>query len=65
MGFILPVVGHNQDTSSKVVDGLLQTPEGVYIEVVCGLVEQQQVARLLEGLGQMEAIPLPCVGFYI
>ncbi len=43
---------------AKLEQRLLQRAEGVDVEVVGGLVEQQHVAAALEQLGQVDAVAL-------
>ena len=51
-------MAHDYGASGKVVETLLECAQGVDVDVVGGLVEQQHVTLLLEGHGQMEAVAL-------
>src|SRR5262249_6502894 len=52
------VVADDDGTAAEVQQRLLQGPQGVHVEVVGGLVEQQQVAAAAEQLGQVDAVAL-------
>mmetsp|Transcript_12434 Transcript_12434/g.33079 ORF Transcript_12434/g.33079 Transcript_12434/m.33079 type:complete len:234 (-) Transcript_12434:276-977(-) len=52
-----PIVTHNHDRSRKVFNRLLETAQCVDIEVVCGLVEHEQVASLLQRTSKLQPVP--------
>jgi hypothetical protein len=51
-------VADDDGAPGEVEQRVLQRAEGLDVEVVGRLVEQQQVAALLEGQGQVEAVAL-------
>src|SRR6476620_191910 len=53
-----PVVGDDDRTARELEQGVLERAEGLDVEVVGGLVEQQQVAALLEGEREVETVAL-------
>ena len=52
------VVGDDHGAAGEVLDTFLQGADGVYIHIVGGLVEQEDIALVLEGQGQVEAVAL-------
>src|SRR6202521_176413 len=52
------IVADDDGAAGEVEQRFLQRPERVDIEIVGRLVEQQQIAALLQELGEMHAIPL-------
>ena len=48
----------NNRTAGKVVETFLKSADGVYINVVGRLVEQQDIALVLECKGEMQAVSL-------
>jgi hypothetical protein len=54
-----PVVGGNHGAAREVQQRVLQRAEGFHVEVISGLVEQQQVAGLLESEREVEPVALP------
>ena len=52
------VVGDDHGAACEVLDTFLQGPDGVYIHIVGGLVEQEDIALVLEGQGQVETVAL-------
>src|SRR5690606_38818774 len=53
------IVADHDDATWKIEQRLLQAAQRVDIEVVRGLVEQQQVAALPQQLGQVNTVSLP------
>src|SRR5512132_3552963 len=53
-----PVVAHDHGAAGELQQRALQAGQGLDVQVVRGLVEQQQVATLLEGQGEVEPVPL-------
>src|SRR5690606_7955827 len=53
-----PVVGDDHGTAREVEQRVLEAAEGLDVQVVGGLVEEQQVAALLERERQVEAVAL-------
>ena len=53
------VVGHEDESALKVVDGVGQGVDGLHVEVVGGLVEEQHVRRLPGQPREHHATPLP------
>ncbi len=51
----VPVVGDDDQRARVALEPVLQPEDGVQVQVVGGLVQQQQVGRAHEGLGQVEA----------
>ncbi len=49
----------DQDTAGEAEQGIFQGPEGVHVQVVRGLVQEEDVAPFLQELGQVQAVPLP------
>ena len=54
----VPVVGHGEDGAGEIVQGVLQHFPGVHVQVVGGLVQQQQVIPPQHQLGQGHPAPL-------
>ena len=52
------VVGDDHGAAGEVLQGLLQGLQGLHVQVIGGLVEQQQVSALLEREGQVQAVAL-------
>ena len=52
------VVADDDGTAGKGLKTFLKSPEGVDVDIVRGLVEQQHIAFLLQGDGQMQAVTL-------
>src|SRR5919206_125099 len=52
------VVADDDGAAGEGEERLFQRPQRVHVEVVRGLVEQQEVAAGLEGAGEVEAVPL-------
>src|SRR6185312_6798385 len=53
-----PVVADDDGAAGETEQRLLQGPEGIDVEIVGGLVQEQQVASALQQLGQVEPVPL-------
>src|SRR5262245_40587668 len=53
-----PVVTDHDRTAAEAHQGLFQGPQGIHVEVVGRLVQEDQVAARAEQLGQVDAIPL-------
>src|SRR3954469_22988827 len=53
-----PVVTHDDGATRELQQRTLEAGQGLDVEVVGGLVEQQQVAALLEGQGEVEPVAL-------
>src|SRR6476469_3889437 len=53
-----PVVGDDDRTARELEQRVLERAEGLDVEVVGRLVEEQEVAALLEGEGEVEAVAL-------
>ena len=51
-------MGYHHGTAREVLETLLQGSYGVHVHVVGRLVEQQHVALILEGEGQVKTVPL-------
>ena len=51
-------MGNNHGATGERQQGVFQTGEGLHVQVVGGLVQQQQVTALLEGKGQVQAVTL-------
>src|SRR4029453_6508391 len=54
-----PVVGHDDRASGEVLEGVLEDSQGGEVQVVRGLVEEEQVRAPAEGLREEEPVPLP------
>src|SRR5262249_2628162 len=52
------VVTNDDDAAAEAQEGVFQGAERVHVEVVGGLVEEEQVAAAAEQLGQGDAVPL-------
>jgi len=52
------VVGDDHGTAREVLDAFLQGADGVHVHVVGRLVEQEDIALVLEGQCQVEAVAL-------
>ena len=52
------VVGDNYGATGECQQSIFQAGEGFHVQVVGGLVQQQQVTALLEGKGQVQAVTL-------
>ena len=52
------VVTDDDRATGKIEQSVLEGPQGVDVEVVGGLVQQQDVAATLQELGEMDAIAL-------
>jgi hypothetical protein len=53
-----PVVGDHHRAAGELEQGVLERAQRLDVEVVGGLVEQQQVAALLQGEREVEAVAL-------
>src|SRR6185312_7744053 len=53
------VVADDDGAPCEAQQGLLQRPERVHVEIVGGLVQQQEVSTALEQLGEMDPVALP------
>ena len=51
-------MGDDHGAAGELQQGVLQGPQGLDVEVVGGLVQEDEVATLLEGQGQVEAVAL-------
>mmetsp|Transcript_10006 Transcript_10006/g.17429 ORF Transcript_10006/g.17429 Transcript_10006/m.17429 type:complete len:316 (+) Transcript_10006:249-1196(+) len=51
-------MGYNDGTPGKVLDGVLECPQGVHVQIVGRLVEEEQVAAALDELGHVEPVAL-------
>ena len=51
-------MGDNHGATGERQQGVFQTGEGLHVQVVGRLVQQQQVTALLEGKGQIQAVTL-------
>lgn len=51
-------MGDHDGAAGELQQGVLQRAEGLDVQVVGGLVEQQQVAALLEGEREVQAVAL-------
>ena len=51
-------MGHHHHTAAEVIEEVLQHPQGVYIEVVGGLIEQQHIGRLDQQAAEVQPPPL-------
>ena len=52
------VVGDDHGATGELQQGVLQGAQGLDVEVVGGLVQEDEVTALLEGQGQVEAVAL-------
>ena len=51
-------MGDNHSATGERQQGVFQAGEGLHVQVVGGLIQQQQVTALLEGKGQVQAVTL-------
>src|SRR4051812_18400880 len=52
------VVADDDCAAGEILQGFFECPHGVYIEVIRGLVEKDDVAARSEHLGEMHPVPL-------
>ena len=52
------VVRDNQRRSSEPFEGILQGPQGVHVQIIARLVQQEHIGAGFQHLGQVDAIAL-------
>ena len=53
-----PVMADHHHGARKVFEGLLQRPQGIHIQVICGLVQKKDVRSFLEHSCEVDAVSL-------
>ncbi len=53
-----PVMADDNGTPPEIFQGLLKGAHGVYIQVVCGLVQEQHIGPFFEHAGKMDTVAL-------
>ena len=53
-----PIVCNHHSTSGELEQSIFQTGEGLYVEVVRRLIQEQEVSTLLERQGKVQTVPL-------
>ena len=55
----LSIVADDHRAAAEIKKGFFQGPQGVDVQVVGGLIQQEHIGLLLEDLGQMHPVALP------
>ena len=52
------VMADHHDTTGEIFQSVLQCTHGVYVEIVCGFVQQKHIGALFQHTGKMDPVPL-------
>ena len=52
------IMADDHDTTSKLQQGILQRSQGLHIQVIGRLIQEEHIGASYQGLGQMQSTPL-------